>query len=291
VNSTVRVIVVNFNAGDALVDCLKSVLSGTRPLRIVVVDNRSTDGSSDRARERLRGSGDVEFIDSPDNVGFARAVNVAAAASREDYLLVLNPDCVLAAGSLDRLCAAMDEAPRAGLAGPCVLSGSGRLAGQPEKSAYRRFPRPWTALMSLSGLSSLGGRFSALRGIDAPHPHDTVRAEAVSGACMLLRRECFEAVGGFDEGYAMHCEDLDLMYRLAQHGFECLYVPGAVVTHMGGLSSRSRPWWVHRQKHLGMQRFYRKFQAPDHSLPVRLLVQGGIWVHYVLTVPAVLVGR
>ena len=108
---------------------------------------------------------------------------------------------------------------------------------------------------------------------------------------MLIRRSAFEAVAYMDEAYCMHCEDLDLMYRLAEKGWHCLYVPQAACVHLQGKSSRSRPTWVHYQKHRGMARFFRKFQAKTTSLPVRLLVYTGIWLRFVVLWPLVLVRR
>jgi len=106
---------------------------------------------------------------------------------------------------------------------------------------------------------------------------------------MLIRRSVFEAVGYLDEGYQMHCEDLDLMFRLAERGWHCLYVPRASCVHLQGASSRSRPNWVHFQKHRGMARFFKKFQAETTSFPVRLLVYTGIWLRFVILWPVALI--
>ena len=104
---------------------------------------------------------------------------------------------------------------------------------------------------------------------------------------MLIRASLFEKLGGMDESYGLHCEDLDLMYRASQQGMHCLRVPSARVFHDQGLSSKSRPSWVHWQKHLGMQRFFIKFQAGQHALPVRWLVLAGIWVRFAVTWPLI----
>jgi GT2 family glycosyltransferase len=122
-------------------------------------------------------------------------------------------------------------------------------------------------------------------------PGRTTEAEAVSGACMLIRKQVFFDIGGMDESYALHCEDLDLMYRLEQQGMARLFVPGARVFHQQGLSSGRRPAWVHYQKHRGMQRFFNKFQAEEWSLPMRWLVISGIWIRFLLTLPWVLIRR
>ena len=88
-----------------------------------------------------------------------------------------------------------------------------------------------------------------------------------------------------DGAYGLHCEDLDLMYRLRQRGFHCLLVPDARVFHDQGLSSSSRPFWVHWQKHRGMQRFFQKFQAQQVSPFLRWLVLCGIWLRFAATLP------
>jgi GT2 family glycosyltransferase len=108
---------------------------------------------------------------------------------------------------------------------------------------------------------------------------------------MLIRREALEEVGFLDEAYTLHCEDLDLMYRLKLKGWHCLYVPAAGCTHHQGLSSRKRPGWVHYQKHLGMARFFRKFQADSTFFPLRVLVYTGIWLRFFVLWPLVLIKR
>jgi len=108
---------------------------------------------------------------------------------------------------------------------------------------------------------------------------------------MLLRREALEDVGFLDEGYTLHCEDLDLMYRLRLKGWHCLYVPAANSIHHQGLSSSTRPGWVHFQKHLGMARFFRKFQAPSTFFPLRILVYTGIWLRFIILWPLPLIRR
>lgn len=288
----VAVLVVNFNAGDALARCVESVLSQQVPLQLVIVDNASTDGSAERVRELYGRRAKLRLLRNADNRGFARAVNQAAAAPDcrgAEFLLVLNPDCELLPGALRTLLTALREHPQAGLAGPLVID----RHGQPMRGTLRRFPDPWRSLMQFSGLWRLGRRWPVFQGVEpvADLPTGPVAAEAVSGACMLLRRELFERLDGFDEAYGLHCEDLDLMYRLRRAGAVSLFVPAARVYHLQGLSSRSRPLWVHWQKHLGMQRFFNKFQAADHALPLRWAVVAAIWGRFVLTLPLVLLRR
>lgn len=282
----VRVIIVNYNAGGALLESIGSALACPAALAVVVVDNASEDGSLSALDERFGADPRLEVHRNAENLGFARAVNQVAHHSRDPYLLVLNPDCILQEGCLEALVIALEKDPTAAMAGPWVTDGAGRV----QRGSWRRLPDPRHAFMTFTGLSRLAGGAPALAGVElsgAEPPLEPTRVEAVSGACMLLRRSAAEDLGFFDEQYAMHCEDLDLMFRLRQAGFHCLLVPGARAVHTGGVSSASRRWWVHRQKHIGMQRYFSKFQAGDHAAPFRWLVYAGIWCHYLVTLPLV----
>lgn len=286
----VKVIIINFNAGKALAACVESVLACGGDVRITVRDNASQDGSMSELQERFGDDPRLALQFDRENPGFARAVNDVAAASDEDFLLILNPDCLLEHGAIASLVNALERDPQAAVAGPWVTDPSGTV----QRGTWRRFPDPWRSLMTVTGLERFSARMPGLCGVDVAReaaPSDVSRIDAVSGACMMLRRSAAKAVGYFDAAYAMHCEDLDLMYRLRAAGFHCLLVPDAKAVHIKGVSSASRPWWVHRQKHLGMQRFFRKFQAADHALPVRWLVYAGIWGHYLITLPGVLLAR
>ena len=160
----------------------------------------------------------LEIIQDTENIGFSRAINAAANARDEKYLLFLNPDCELLPGSLEYLKEALEKDSSAALAGPLVVDRQGNV----QKGTLRRFPDPWKSFLSVTGLWRLGR-------IDFPPsrvwntfiqslPESTTAAEAVSGACMLVRREPFMDCGGMDEEYGLHCEDLDLMYRFRTAG-------------------------------------------------------------------------
>jgi len=292
----VRAIVVNFNAGDALLRCIRSVLEQGPSVCLTVIDNLSSDGSAEAAADQFGQESRFTLLRNRDNRGFATAVNQAAHrayAEAADFLLIVNPDCELQPGALDALRQAMENDPRASLAGPRVTDESGRV----QRATLRRFPSPWNSLVAFTGLWRLERRWPLFRGVECPPPlPDAVTvAEAVSGACMLVRSPAFFDVGGMDEAYGLHGEDLDLMYRLHQRGGHCLYVPVACVMHLQGVSSRSRPLWVHWQKHRGMQRFFLKFRAPGYAVPWRWLlsslVLAGIWLRFVLLLPIILLRR
>jgi hypothetical protein len=285
-NNAICIVIVNYNAGDALLHTVSTALNTQQPLRLIVVDNASSDGSCGKLSRHFAGDSRLEIIENAHNLGFARAVNACAMDAGEPFLLILNPDCELCPGALSLLKAALEQDAEAGLAAPKVMDSKGRVS----HGTWRSFPEPWKALMTASGLCRFGRWFPALRGVEfheSERPERCCRAEAVSGACMMLRTSSFRRLGGLDEKFGLHFEDLDLMYRLRRDHQYCLYVPSAVAIHQQGISSRSRPWWVHRQKHLGLQRFFCKHYAGEYSLAGRWFVRAGIWLHYGLTLPLV----
>ena len=283
----VEVIIVNYNAGDALTPCVQSVFAQQIPVRLIIVDNASSDGSIASLHNAIGAPENVTVIANSENLGFAKAVNAAARNLEQDrhYLLILNPDCEMLPGSLAALSRALDEDPQAALAGPTVVDREGRVM----RGTLRRFPDPWNSFLTFSGLWRLGRWIPAFKGIEMSGrlPAQTAPAEAVSGACMLLRKSVFFELGCMDSAYGLHCEDLDLMYRVRQGGFHSLFVPAARVFHQQGVSSSSRPLWVHWQRHLGMQRFFRKFQAEETAFPLRWLVLAGIWLRFAVKLPLV----
>lgn len=287
---TIATIIVNYNAGETLQQCVGALLKSTEPTTVTIVDNASSDHSAENLQSFFGNHQNVEFLFNGSNLGFAPAVNSVASHSDASWILILNPDCILDREALGKLKRALAQDPGAALAGPAVRDESGRI----QRATMRRFPDPWKSLMTASGLWRLGKWFPVFHGVEVDVSRkntDPEICDAVSGACMLVRRSAFEAVGFLDEGYAMHCEDLDLMYRLKEQGWHCLYVPQAGSVHQQGLSSRSRPTWVHFQKHRGMARFFRKFQAKTTAFPIRMLVYAGIWFRFVVLWPLVLIRR
>ena len=287
---TVTTIIVNYNAGETLQRCVKALLKSKVETEVIVVDNASSDSSAEDLNSFYGNQQRLEVRFNPTNLGFAPAINGVARHLDTDWVLILNPDCILEPETLGSLKMALESDTHAALAGPAVRNESGQIL----RATLRRFPDPWKSLMAASGLWRLGKWFPVFHGIEVDVSEltaDTEICDAVSGACMLLRRSALEDVGYLDEEYAMHCEDLDLMYRLKQKGWHCLFVPGASCIHEQGLSTRSRPSWVHFQKHRGMARFFRKFQAESTFLPLRMLVYIGIWLRFIILWPLVLIKR
>lgn len=271
------VIVVNFNAGHLLADCVAAVLGSGVPLEVIVVDNGSEDASLGRLRERFRQDPRLAILENGTNLGFAKANNRALPLARADRLLFLNPDCITGADTLRRMLAFMDERPDVGMAG-CVVRNPD---GSEQVASRRSIPDPWIALKRILRLDRLlpgrGGR--RLDRHREPLPDAPVEVEAISGSFMLVSRRALDQVGPLDEGYFLHCEDLDWFVRFRQAGWTIALVPDVSVVHHKGACSRRHPIAVERHKHRGMERFYRKFQYGRYPRVFSWLVILGIRAH------------
>lgn len=284
----VGVIIVNYNAGAALCRAVSSAASCAAVAHVVVVDNASVDGSVETLQVGGDSSPKFTIVRNTANRGFAIACNQALAELEQAFLLYLNPDCVIASDALETLLKALEADPRAAMVGPVLCYPDGRA----QEGGRRAAPTPWKSFVRASGLYRLSRLFPKLFP-DFVLPQESIgdavsEVDAISGACMLVRREAIEAVGSLDEGYFLHCEDLDWCMRFRLAGWKNLFVPQAQVIHEKGVCSVSRPVFVSWHKHHGMVRFYRKFYAGQHSWLLRQLVELGVWVHFLVKTPLAL---
>jgi hypothetical protein len=219
---TVSVIIVNWNAGDALGACLASLAGDRAAVReLIVVDNDSSDGSAAAARRHGLGP---RVIETGRNLGFAQGANRGAGEATGEALVFLNPDARVLPGAIAALADALAATPAAGIAGGSLVDDAGRW--QP---AAARFG-PVGHLM----LDTTAGRLVA-RWRRAPH-----RVDWVYGTFMVVRRDLFRQLGGFDPRYFLYGEDLDLCYRASRVGARTLHVPAARAVHGSSVSARAR---------------------------------------------------
>lgn len=272
----VSIIVVTADSGVSSRACVARALASCAPVEVIVVDNASRDGVPQALERAFAGDPRVRVIYNGANLGFGPAVNRAARQARGDALLILNPDCLLEPGTLPRLLAVLDAHPDAGIVGAVGCAAD----GTPDPASRRRDPLLARALNTLMRRAQREGI-----NVAGPIPRATLDVENLSGALMLLPAAAFARLGGFDERYFLHCEDLDLCRRARDAGFRVLLAGDVRVLHAKGGSSRRRPVFVSYHKHRGMWRWFRKFDPAARRPLLRVLVAGGITAHFLAGVP------
>ncbi|MCW2530252.1 MAG: putative glycosyltransferase [Pseudonocardiales bacterium] len=282
--SDIAVVVVTYSPGEMLATFLDSLPGAlTRPYEVILADNGSSDGAPAIAAQRVG----VRLVPTGGNLGFGKAANVGVAASTSEFVLIANPDVELGPRSIDLLLAAFDRWPRAAAVGPLICTPGGEI-----------YP-------SARELPSLGrGIGHALAGWWWPNNPWTRAyrqergkpAEAttgwLSGSCLLVRRDAFDSVGGFDPAYFMYFEDTDLGARLGRAGWLNVYVPSATITHFGGHSTSKEPLRMMREHHRSAYRYLSRQYPGLRWAPVRALLRVGLAARVGLArlVPAVAAG-
>jgi len=273
----VSIVIVNYNAGAILQDCVAQALQQAE--QIIVVDNASNDGSIEMLKKSYPA---MVVIDNEHNLGFAKACNQGARLAEGENILFLNPDCILEEGAVQKLLEAVHGAADVGMVGGLLTNPDGSEQG----GGRREVPTPWRSLVRVTGLSVLSNRYPKLFSDFALHkqplPERPMEVEAISGACMLVRRTVMEQVGLLDEGYFMHCEDLDWCMRFRREGWKLLFVPDARMVHHKGHCSKARPIFVEWNKHKGMLRFYHKFFRHQYPGVLMVMVTCSVWMRFAL---------
>jgi len=252
----VSVIMVVFMTGPALFKSIEFVLAEHRVGEFVIVDNGSTPQDAQKLREIAADEPRIKLLAGHGNVGFAAGANMGAAAATGRQLMFLNPDAYLKPGCVE----AMEAANRQCARRPCLI-GARVLNedGSEQRGARRGEVTPVTSLLTFTRLSE---KVKALRRYEVHHEADPVPGQplevsTISGACFFMGRDDFAAVGGFDIGYFLHVEDVDLCWRVRERGGVVLFHPGAEVIHLGS-TSRISPLFVEFWKGVGLARYFRK---------------------------------
>jgi N-acetylglucosaminyl-diphospho-decaprenol L-rhamnosyltransferase len=283
------IVVVAADSGPLLQACIESALASSAAIEVILVDNASSDGEVDRATSRHARDSRLRVLHNGANLGFGPACNRGATKAQGDVLLFLNPDCELRPTTVAELRRVLDADASIGMLGVSVRD----VHGAPARGNRRRDPSLLRALASLSGLARLEPRWPALAGIEMPAAAtaaiDTERVEAISGACMCMPRAAFERVHGFDPGYFLHVEDLDLCRRVREAGYEVAIANSLRVVHLQGSSSRRRPIFVAFCKHRGMWRYFRKFDPAARVAGLRGMVWLALWLHFAALLPVYLI--
>ena len=247
ISARVGAVVVDYNAGDGLARCVAS-LQRSGVTDIVVVDNGSTDGST--ALVRTLGV-PCRLIRAPRNGGYVAGANLGARSSQRELLFICNPDLVTEPDAIERLAEALDAHLDAAVAGPMLLETDGSVY-----PSGRTFPDLGEALgHGFVGLFWRDNPWTRRYRLVGDEQHRARNADWVSGASFLVRRDAFEAVGGFDEAYFMYVEDVDLCWRLHRAGWAVLYEPSSRVVHEQGRSTSREPYRMLVAHHRSILRF------------------------------------
>ncbi len=277
------VVIVNYESGDALAHCVHD-WRADGATEVVVVDNGSTDGSLDSVR---RDYPDVVVLVPGRNLGYGAAANRGVAVTTTPSVVVSNPDLEVARGSLATLTRALEDDPRAAVAGPLIRTSDGA-----------RYPsaRVFPSLVDAAGHALLGifapdNRFThSYQRTDLDDTSAVEVVDWVSGACFLVRRSAYEQVGGFDEAYFMYAEDVDLCWRLGREEWRVVYVPGAEVVHRQGISTDRHPYRMIVEHHRSLLRFADRSTAGWRRILLPL-VAVGIGTRALLAFAARIAGR
>jgi GT2 family glycosyltransferase len=257
----VSAVVVTYNAAPWIERSLESLRA--TGAEVIVVDNGSADGTMAIVREKFP---EAQVFEQ-DNRGFGAGNNAGMRAASGRYFLLLNPDAWLTDGAFESLVAFADEHPEAGVVGPRLSNPDGSL-----QRSVRGYPSPWRLATEYFFLRKLGPRSRALNALFAEQfDHESVRdAESLFGACLLIRREAYEQVGGFDEDFFLMSEEIDWCYRFRQAGWKVLFYPGAEVFHVVGASLNPRQFKAIVRGHLQFLRKHRGERVAERARRVML---------------------
>jgi GT2 family glycosyltransferase len=253
------IIVVNFNGGEQVMECLRSLEENSEERQeVIVVDNASQDGSPERIEKAFPG---VQLIRAATNLGFGGGNNLGALKARGQYLAFLNPDTWVETGWLEALRRALEVDPRAGMATARILLGK-----RPDRV------NACGNEVHLSGLTLCRGMGQPYKDYDTP-----CEVGAVSGAAFLISRELFERLGGFDASFFLYMEDTDLSLRVRLAGKRILYVPQAVVYHNYRLRFGQRKIFFQERNRYRMLLKIFRWRTLLALIPTLLLAEAVTW--------------
>lgn len=267
------IIIVNYNTGELLRNCIDSVFSTTKdmPFDIWVVDNDSQDDSITMIKEYFP---QVNVIENRTNIGFAKANNLAISRIKTDYVLLLNPDTVIRDNAIEKVVKFMDKNPEVGIAGCRVLNEDGTL----QLACRRSIPTPGVAFFRLTGLSRLfpNSKTMAKYNLTYLNSNEPYEVDAVSGAFLMIRRKVIEEIGLLDERFFMYGEELDWCLRTRKARWTVMYYPGAEIIHYKGECSKSNSRKATFEFYRSMYLFHKKHFAENYNPVINILIYAGV---------------
>lgn len=277
--SNIAVVVVTHESAGTINLCLKKLRRAIGLRRVVVVDNASRDATCEIVEKVMADDPRISLVRNQENLGFAAACNHGASALSQPWLVFLNPDAYVEPDSLSRLRDSAEKYVAAGLMGVDLVDEKG-VADR----AARRFDLSLITLLKNHADLDL-----IYMGRDPDRKVQLV--EACSGALMLMPATVFHLVGGFDDGFRLHAEDLDLCRRVRLAGYDVLVNNSVQVVHVRGASSRTKPVWVEWQKHRSLWRYFQKYEAEETPDWMEPFIWLGLWLHFIWAVLRLQIGK
>jgi GT2 family glycosyltransferase len=229
------IIIVNYNVKEFLQNLIHSIEKASTKItkEIIVIDNASDDGSVEFLKEKFP---QVKLIVNQKNLGFGKANNIGLKQATGKYILLINPDTIVAEDTFEKMIQFFETNKNVGLAGCKILNPDGTL----QLACRRSFPGPWTSFTKVTGLSLLfpKSKLFARYNLTYLDENQSYEVDAISGSFMIMRREVYKKVGGFDEQFFMYGEDLDICYRIQKAGFKVFYVHTTQIIHYKGESTK-----------------------------------------------------
>ncbi len=277
------IIILNFNTKDLLFNCLKSLseVGDKISFEIVVVDNGSSDGSSEMVRKFFP---QVTCLENKENLGFAKGNNIARKYIKHKFVLFLNTDTIVISGVLDSCVSYMKQDDAIGALTCKLVMANGEL----DKDARRSFPTPWVSLTHFSGLDRLfpASELFARYWYGYVSPDKIHEVDVLQGAFFLTRKKVLDEVGWFSEDYFLDGEDIDLSWKIKQKGYKLVYYPKVSITHLKGFTKGKNKQNLkgNKQERLkyvlagvnSMEIFYKKYLSKNYNTIVNLFVYLGI---------------
>lgn len=280
----VSIIILSWNVRDLLQRCLSSLPLSDSDVEVIVVDAASSDGSAEMVRTEFLGA---KLITRKENLGYTRGNNLGLRAAAGRYLLILNPDTEVVGDAIPQMLAYMDAHPRIGVLGPQLLN-----PDQTIQSTRRRFPSLGTGFLESTWLQPLAPRRLLDRYYARDLPDDAIaEVDWVVGAALLVRREAYEQVGGFDEGFFMYSEEMDWCHRMKTAGWQVVYFPPARIVHHEARSSAQVPAATHIRFNTSKVRYFRKHHGPLAAETLRWFLLGNFAFQLALEFVKGLVGH
>lgn len=266
------VIIVNYNVKELLENCINSILAASTKIKteIIVVDNNSFDGSAEYLQNKFSHLQNFKIISNKINLGFSKANNQGVKIASGKYVLILNPDTLLKEDTLEKTIGFYEKQNNAGAVTCKLILPNGKL----DLACRRSFPTPSVAVFRILGLSKVfpKSRTFGKYNLTYLNENSTYEVDAIVGAFMLIKKEIYDSVKGFDEEYFMYGEDLDLCYRLKKAGYKNYYFHETSIIHYKGESTKKSSISYVNNFYGAMQIFARK-NLHSNSLVLNSLIR------------------